>query len=172
MGSGLRVMEMKGVGLLLCAAWVLAACEREKDPELAFCRQFAEARLAGDAAETRIRDVRIEDRPIDAEEAVKMLYPGYVGLQGFGIRRSGHAWRMIYLVRALPAERRDILLELEVLDGGRTRRMTESCAFLHLDDVPQFISERHLQRLVMERAVAAADGHDTACCVPVDPAVR
>lgn len=163
---------MKGIALVVCGALALAACEREEDVEAAFCRSFAESRLAGDAAETRIRDIRIEDRPVDADEAVKMLYPGYVGLQGYGIRRSGHAWRMIYLVRALPAERRDILLELEILDGGRTRRMTESCAFLHLDDVPQFISERHLQRLVMERAVAAADGRDIACCVPVDLAVR
>lgn len=164
---------MKGIALLVCGALALAACGREEDVEAAFCRGFAESRLEGEAVKTRIRDVRIADRLLDAEEAVRMLYPGYVGFQGFGIRRPDHAWRMIHLVRALPAKRRDMVLELEVLDAaGRPRRHVEDCAFLHLGGASQFVSARHLQRLTRERALAAEDGRKVDCCVPVDREVR
>lgn len=164
---------MKGNALLVCGALALAACEREEDVEAAFCRSFAESRLPGDALRTRVREIRIEDRRLDAEDAVRMLYPRYVGFTGFGIRRPDHAWRMIHLVRALPAMRRDMVLELEILDdAGPSHSLVEDCAFLHLDGTSQFISARHLRRLLRERALAAADGRKVDCCVPVDRDVR
>lgn len=163
---------MRLVGLAILAAAMLAACGSAEDREVAFCRDFALSRLAGKAAGAQIRDVRIADSRLDSEAAIRTLFPRYVGFDGFGIRRSDHAWRMIYLLRALPATRRDIALELEVVEDGRLRRTREDCTFLRLDDVPQFVSERHLQRLVTARAIAAADGGTVDCCVPVDREVR
>jgi len=148
----------------LVLAGLLVGCE---EPEVAFCERYLRAGLAQELDYQR-QDVSIRERLLDSLEAQRAVFPNYAPQTPYP-RRPGKTAFLLDLLESYAVHLREVTIQYRHGPPGKRRTGGETCRFLRIAGNTQHISDLHLRRRIIKRAVAA---ESVSCCISTNERVR